>query len=68
MQINEVERCPPGCKPESYKNMKQQSVGKIKASECALLVCDIQERFRSLISGMPSIIDTSARMVGCLRL
>lgn len=38
-------------------------LGKLAASETALFVCDVQERFRQIISGMPAVIDTSRRMV-----
>lgn len=40
------------------------SVGKLAPEETALLVCDVQERFRPVISGFPAVIDTSRRMVG----
>ncbi len=40
-------------------------VGKLNPSETALLVCDVQERFRPLIYGFPAIVDTSRRMVSC---
>lgn len=39
------------------------SVGKLAPEETALLVCDVQERFRSVISGFPAVVDTSRRMV-----
>lgn len=38
-------------------------LGKLVASETALFVCDIQERFRPVIAGMPAVIDTAKRMV-----
>lgn len=38
-------------------------MGRLKASETALFVCDVQERFKPIISGMPVIIDTARRMV-----
>lgn len=40
-----------------------RSVGKLAAEETALLVCDVQERFRPVIAGYPAVIDTSKRMV-----
>ena len=43
--------------------MATKPLGKIVASETALFVCDVQERFRQVISGMPAVIDTSKRMV-----
>ncbi|GMH38405.1 hypothetical protein BSKO_06289 [Bryopsis sp. KO-2023] len=36
---------------------------RLTAERSALFVCDVQERFRTMISGMPSVIDTSQRMV-----
>eukprot|EP00887_Chlorella_sp_A99_P000306 scaffold13.g306.t1 len=38
-------------------------IGRLAPDETALLVCDVQERFRSAISGFPAVIDTSRRMV-----
>ncbi|GMH38450.1 hypothetical protein BSKO_06334 [Bryopsis sp. KO-2023] len=38
-------------------------VGKLSTSDCALFVCDVQERFRTVIAGMPAVIDTSRRML-----
>ena len=38
-------------------------VGRLHASETALFVCDIQEKFRPIIAGMPAVIDTARRMV-----
>ena len=40
-----------------------RSVGRLAPSETALLVCDVQERFRPVITGFPAVIDTSKRMV-----
>lgn len=37
-------------------------LGKLDASRSALLLCDIQERFRENIQGMPALIDASRRM------
>jgi hypothetical protein len=39
-------------------------LGKLAVSRAALFVCDVQERFRSIITGFPAVIDTSRRMVG----
>lgn len=39
------------------------AVGRLRANETALFVCDVQERFRPVISGMPAIIDTARRLV-----
>lgn len=39
------------------------SVGKLAPEETALLICDVQERFRPVISGFPAVVDTSRRMV-----
>mmetsp|Transcript_23440 Transcript_23440/g.32757 ORF Transcript_23440/g.32757 Transcript_23440/m.32757 type:complete len:229 (+) Transcript_23440:344-1030(+) len=39
--------------------MKPVRVGKINPKSTALLVCDVQERFRDLIKFMPSVIHTS---------
>ena len=41
-------------------------LGKLPPEETALLVCDVQERFRPVISGFPAVIDTSRRMVSLL--
>lgn len=42
-------------------------VGKLAPEETALLVCDVQERFRPVITGFPAVVDTSQRMVRALR-
>lgn len=39
------------------------TTGRLHASSAALFVCDIQEKFRHLIYGMPSVIDTTSKMV-----
>ena len=36
-----------------------RSVGRLPPNETALLVCDVQERFRPVISGFPAVVDTS---------
>lgn len=42
------------------------ALGRLQADRSALFVCDVQERFRPVISNMPAVIDTAARMVrGC---
>lgn len=40
-----------------------RSVGRLLPEKTALFVCDIQEKFRPIISGYPAVIDTSARMI-----
>lgn len=40
-----------------------RSVGKLAPEETALLVCDVQERFRPIITGFPAVVDTSRRML-----
>lgn len=42
---------------------KATKLGKLLPTSTALFVCDIQERFRPIISGFPSVVDTSRRMV-----
>jgi hypothetical protein len=39
------------------------TLGKLTPGETALLVCDVQERFRPIISGFSAVVDTSRRMV-----
>lgn len=46
--------------------MAKARIGKLVAQDCAVLVCDLQERFASVITGFDSVIDTSARLVGTL--
>eukprot|EP00884_Botryococcus_braunii_P019934 jgi/Botrbrau1/6624/Bobra.104_2s0011.1 len=38
-------------------------VGKLVAERTILFVCDIQERFRSVIHGYPAVIDTARRLI-----
>ena len=38
-------------------------IGKLLPDETALLVCDVQERFRPIISNFTAVVDTSRRMV-----
>lgn len=38
-------------------------LGQLTPVETALLVCDVQERFRPIISGFAAVVDTSRRMV-----
>ena len=47
--------------------MSRQSIGKLKPESCALLVCDVQERFTSLITGFNVVVDTCRRMVIVVR-
>ena len=42
---------------------KAARLGKLLPTSTALFVCDIQERFRPIISGFPAVVDTSRRMV-----
>jgi nicotinamidase-related amidase len=44
-------------------NTGEGSYAQVSAGATALFVCDIQERFRTLISGMPDVIQTSAFLV-----
>lgn len=37
--------------------------GKLVSNSAALFVCDVQDKFRPVISGMPAVIDTTRRMV-----
>jgi hypothetical protein len=39
------------------------ALGRLQADRSALFLCDVQERFRPVISNMPAVIDTAARMV-----
>ena len=39
------------------------SVGRLHQSTTCLFVCDIQEKFKDLIFGMPSVIDTTSKVV-----
>lgn len=43
--------------------MSKVHTGKIEPEQCALLVCDVQERFTSLITGFDIVVDTCRRMV-----
>lgn len=38
-------------------------MGKLLPTSTALFVCDIQERFRPIITGFPAVVDTSRRMI-----
>eukprot|EP00775_Hariotina_reticulata_P003246 gene3246-3522_t len=38
-------------------------LGKLLPSKTAVFVCDIQERFRPIINGMPAVVDTARRLV-----
>jgi len=37
-------------------------LGRLAAGETAVFVCDVQERFRSVISGYPAVVDVARRM------
>lgn len=39
------------------------TLGRLRAEETALFVCDVQERFRSVIHGFPAVVDVAQRMV-----
>ena len=47
----------------SVATVARRAVGKIRPEKSALLVCDMQERFRSVISGFPSILEVTSTMV-----
>ena len=49
--------------PTTVAAAASSSVGKLKPEETALFICDVQERFRPLISGFSAVVDTSRRMV-----
>jgi len=38
-------------------------LGKLAPDDTVLFVCDVQERFRSVISGYPAVVDVARRMV-----
>ncbi|WIA09226.1 hypothetical protein OEZ85_008635 [Tetradesmus obliquus] len=40
-----------------------RSLGKLKQQNVALFVCDLQERFRPVITGFPAVVDTARRMI-----
>jgi nicotinamidase-related amidase len=43
-----------------------RALGRLSPSSTALLVCDVQERFRPLICGFPAVADAARRLVkGC---
>jgi hypothetical protein len=42
---------------------KAARLGKLLPTSTALFVCDIQERFRPIITGFPAVVDTSRRMI-----
>ena len=48
---------------EHWLQMSTNRVGKLEPSKCALLVCDVQERFTPLITGFDVVMDTCCRMV-----
>ncbi|GIL87328.1 hypothetical protein Vretimale_1711 [Volvox reticuliferus] len=43
--------------------MASRVLGRLRPSNTALFVCDVQEKFRPLIAGFPIVIDTTRRMV-----
>ena len=42
---------------------KALRIGRLSPASTALFICDVQERFRPIISGYPAVIDTAARLV-----
>ncbi|KAF8073015.1 isoc2 [Scenedesmus sp. PABB004] len=40
-----------------------KGLGKLQQRSTALFVCDLQERFRPVISGFPAVVDTARRMI-----
>ncbi len=45
-------------------NMATRAVlGRLRPASSALFVCDVQEKFRPIIAGYPTVIDTTKRMV-----
>eukprot|EP00192_Tetraselmis_astigmatica_P018730 CAMPEP_0117670758 /NCGR_PEP_ID=MMETSP0804-20121206/12950_1 /TAXON_ID=1074897 /ORGANISM="Tetraselmis astigmatica, Strain CCMP880" /LENGTH=257 /DNA_ID=CAMNT_0005479131 /DNA_START=333 /DNA_END=1103 /DNA_ORIENTATION=+ len=53
--------------PGTTMSASSRSMGKLSSSQCVLFVCDIQERFRPVISGMPAVIDIASKMVRCAK-
>ncbi|KXZ45155.1 hypothetical protein GPECTOR_58g604 [Gonium pectorale] len=43
--------------------MASRVLGRLRPGSSALFVCDVQEKFRPLIAGFPTVIDTARRMV-----
>lgn len=43
--------------------MASRALGQLRLNSSALFVCDVQEKFRPLIAGFPTVIDTTRRMV-----
>lgn len=41
----------------------RNNLGRLRPEETALFVCDVQERFRSVIHGFPAVVDVAQRMV-----
>eukprot|EP00879_Flechtneria_rotunda_P027337 GHRR01029282.1.p2 GENE.GHRR01029282.1~~GHRR01029282.1.p2 ORF type:complete len:111 (+),score=33.75 GHRR01029282.1:342-674(+) len=40
-----------------------RSLGRLQKQSTSLFICDIQERFRPIIAGMPAVVDTARRMI-----
>lgn len=38
-------------------------LGRLMPTQTAVFVCDIQERFKPIITGMPAVVDTARRLV-----
>lgn len=48
----------------SIVNMATRAaLGRLRPASSALFVCDVQEKFRPIIAGYPTVIDTTKRMV-----
>ena len=45
----------------------RRAVGKLRPADAALLVCDVQERFRHLVHGMETVISTTKFMTAVAR-
>eukprot|EP00951_Prasinocladus_malaysianus_P047325 scaffold649913_cov46-Prasinocladus_malaysianus.AAC.1 len=43
--------------------MSDRNSGQLGSKTSALFICDVQERFRRVVTGMPAVIDTTGRMV-----
>eukprot|EP00927_Polykrikos_kofoidii_P054265 TRINITY_DN48705_c0_g1_i1.p1 TRINITY_DN48705_c0_g1~~TRINITY_DN48705_c0_g1_i1.p1 ORF type:complete len:224 (-),score=32.61 TRINITY_DN48705_c0_g1_i1:50-721(-) len=49
-------------------NARRRALGRLKPDETVLLVCDIQERFRSAIDTMPQVIATASTLLSCAKI
>ena len=48
--------------PQAASNMGGLNLGRLEPAHTALFICDVQERFRSVIHGFPAVVDVSRRM------